>query len=133
MTAYRGEKQWAPCFHGKNSAEEEAKATEYVRSVLPRAYRNASLEDVLWCIALGWYDGEQDEDVEDIKWGFYADQWVGVSVEVHRKNGEVTYLWTEGDSFTLAVAKSVERLKAIGVLVEAKPEDDDDEQEGTTG
>ena len=129
MTAYRGDKQWAPCLHGPDSEQQTA---EYVRSVLltePTTGMDASkpdLESMLWQIGLGWYEGEQADDVVDVKFSFHADQWVGVACEVHRKSGAVDYLWTEGDSFTVTMAKTIERLKALGVM--KKPEEAETEE-----
>lgn len=118
MTAYRGDKAWAPCFHDQTTYD--ADVDRYVREVLskgqPAQYADgipgrAGIEDMLWALGLAWYYGETQAS---LTWGFYADQWVGVSLEIARPDAETVYLWTEADTFTLAIAKSIERLKDAG-------------------
>lgn len=133
MSAYKGDKQWAPCFHGERSnLDAELYVRDVLRAVDPSlGSAKPDLESLLWTFGLAWYAGQLDgtvgAEIEDVKFGFYADQWVGVSVEVHRKSGEVERLWTEGDTFTLALAKTFERLKAGGVWApELRDQDADD-------
>jgi len=115
MAIYKGEKAWAPCFHGPDADE---KTKEYVKSVLGNDWNACvgTLEDLLWLLGLADYEGQYKDTVEDVKFTFHADQWVGVSCEIHYHDGSVDTLWTEGDSFTATLAKTVERLKAIAWL-----------------
>lgn len=132
MTAYKGEKQWAPCYHGEGAEE---KTVEFVQMVLAKGddpenphYANpkGDLETMLWALGLAWYDGSIPVE---IKWGFYADQWVGVSVEIISGEGEekvTECLWTVADNFTMAVAKTIERLKDKGYWNKPPTDPDDD-------
>lgn len=129
MTAYKGEHAWAPCFH---KDEDGSQTREYICQVLEKPPASpvgkADLETLLWEIGLEWYYSNQSETIEDLKFSFHADQWVGIAVEIHRKEGEPVYLWTEADSFTLAMAKTIERLKDKGFWP-AIPVDKDEENE----
>lgn len=132
MTAYKGEKQWAPCFHSKDHGKDETAEAEYIESVLvsvgwPKAKTDKpyGLEQLLFAIGFdGWYCGALHH--ADLKFGFYGDQWVGVSVEVAVEGQETVYLWTEADSYALAVAKTIERLKDGGFWTEPPVNDDDE-------
>jgi hypothetical protein len=116
------EKAWAPCVH---SDEDAKKAAPWMIEVLKSENfldgdqeetakdlrsGNGLLEDLLWRVAL---DGDRFGFFPfKVVWEFHADQWVGVDTTITWADGRQETLWTEGDSFTLAVGKAVERLKA---------------------
>jgi hypothetical protein len=113
-------KEWAPHVHNPEDASKvepwlrgllEYEAFTAIENVDPR--ENSHLERLLWIIGLQAYGyGDDSLPIKDVKLGFYADQWVGVSADVTFQDGSTEHYWTEGDSFLLALAKTIERIKA---------------------
>jgi hypothetical protein len=119
--------EWAPCVHSNEDAE---KVKPWLKKVLesdPFVDKDADpsedsvLERILWILST------ESFCVRDIRFRFGADQWVCVEAEVTREDGTTDCLRTEGDSFLLALAKTLERLKA---LPKAQKEEKGDGPEG---
>lgn len=125
--ALKDNKEWAPHVH---NSEDAAKAEPWLRDLLEyEAFtpvdhvdpaERSHLERLLWIVGLQAYGfGDDSLPIQDIKFGFYADQWVGVSADVTFSDGSTEHFWTEGDSFLLALAKTLERIKkgpSLGAL-----------------
>jgi hypothetical protein len=106
------EKEWAPCAH---TDEEKENARNWLIEVLnadslgdvegdPLGNDFSSLERILWIIGLeNW--------PFSMTFSFISDQWVAVLARVKFDDGTEKELWTEGDNFTLAMAKTLERLR----------------------
>ncbi len=108
-----GKAKWAPCVH---SQEEAAKVKPWLKKVLesdsfenkePDPTEDSVLERILWILAT------ESFCLKDIRFRFGADQWVCVEAEVTHQDGTTECLRTEGDTFLLAMAKTLEQLKAI--------------------
>jgi len=114
------EKQWAPCIHSK---EEIENATPWLKKVLetdslvekdPDPTEDSVLERILWIL------GADAFNFRDVRFRFGADQWVCVQAEVTHHDGTTEHLRTDGDTFLLAMAKTLERLKALSAAKEHK-------------
>ena len=115
-------KDWAPCAHdaaGRRAASRWLRALLDTDASHPPAGRDlygassrSALEHLLWAIALG-QQGDRDWPVRDLRLKFDADQWVAVTAEFALPDGSTHALWTEGDTFTLALARTYERLLEV--------------------
>jgi hypothetical protein len=131
------EREWAPC---TQDDAERAEAGAWLRGVLGGVAEPAdrdlvensegsALEHLLWLVGLdGYYRGRWP--FTKLRSGFFADQWVGVVAEYALPDGAQGSLWTEGDTFTLALGKTVERLQGkaeayYAAHPEARPKEDD--------
>ena len=103
---------WAPCVHSKEDAE---MAKAWLKKVLesdafvdkdPDPTEDSVLERILWIL------GTESFFLRDVSFRFSADQWVCVEAEVTHQDGTMERLRTEGDTFLLALARTLERLKA---------------------
>lgn len=139
MPIYHGDKAWAPCAHSAKAraeaskwladltrseysgADQEAREKKYPRFRRRGMYQrstDSALDMILTLIGDGEYTGIGDECkwvFSDLHFGFYADMWVGVSATFKLPDGSEHALWTEGDDFTLAMAKTYERLVEIAI------------------
>lgn len=106
------EKEWAPCAH---TEEEKESARRWLTEVLeldsldevegdPLGNDYSSLEHIPFTVGLeNW--------PFSMTFSFISDQWVAVLARIKFKDGTEKELWTEGDNFTLAMAKTFERLR----------------------
>jgi hypothetical protein len=108
-------REWAPCIHSKEDAK---KIKPWPKKVLeadafvdkePDPTDDSVLERILWIIGMDICR----KDLKDITFRFGADQWVVVVAELTYLDGTTERLRTEGDSFLLAMAKTLERLKGL--------------------
>jgi len=106
------EKEWAPCAHTEEEKEIARKwlievleldsLDEVAGDALGNDY--SSLEHILFTIGLeNW--------PFSMTFSFMSDQWVAVLARIKFEDGTEKELWTEGDNFTLAMAKTFERLR----------------------
>jgi hypothetical protein len=105
------ENEWAPCPH---TEEEKESARKWLIEVLktdalhdvegdPLA-NDSSLERILWIIGLeNW--------PFSMTFRFISDQWIAVLAHLKFADGTEKELWIEGNDFTLAMAKTLERLR----------------------
>lgn len=110
---------WAPCVHNVEDAE---KVKPWLKKVIeeggsivgddldPR--EDSLLETILWIIGLE-YTGHGASWLKDIKFTFSADRSVTVGVNITYQNDDTAWLLTEGDSFLLAMAKTLECLHTL--------------------
>jgi hypothetical protein len=105
--------EWAPCVHSNEDAE---KVKPWLKKVLasdafvdkdPDPTEDSVLERILWILAT------ESFCLRDIRFRFWADQWVAVEAEGTHQDGTIEHLRTEGDTFLLAMAKMLERLRAL--------------------